>query len=71
MPVVEPTGSHAVFVDVKRFLPHVDQDEYPAQRLAGEIYLETGVRGDGARQRLEGARRRRARTTARPSSWCG
>jgi len=44
VPVVEPTGSHAVVVDVKRFLPHIDQDEYPAQRLAGEIYLETGVR---------------------------
>lgn len=44
VPVVAPTGSHAVFVDVKRFLPHVDQDEYPAQRLACEIYLETGVR---------------------------
>jgi tyrosine phenol-lyase len=44
VPVVEPTGSHAVFLDVKRFLPHVDQDQYPAQRLAGELYLETGVR---------------------------
>ena len=44
VPVVEPVGGHAVFLDVKRFLPHVDQDEYPAQRLAGEIYLETGVR---------------------------
>ncbi len=44
VPVVAPTGSHAVFIDVKRFLPHVDQDEYPAQRLAAEIYVETGVR---------------------------
>jgi tyrosine phenol-lyase len=44
VPVVEPTGSHAVFLDARRFLPHVDQDEYPAQRLAGEIYLESGVR---------------------------
>jgi tyrosine phenol-lyase len=44
VPVVEPVGSHAVFLDVKRFLPHVDQDLYPAQRLAGEIYIETGVR---------------------------
>lgn len=44
VPVVRPTGSHAVFVDARRFLPHVDQDEYPAQRLAGEIYVETGVR---------------------------
>jgi tyrosine phenol-lyase len=44
VPVVMPAGSHAVFIDVKRFLPHVDQDEYPAQRLAAEIFLETGVR---------------------------
>ncbi len=44
VPIVMPTGSHAVFVDVKRFLPHIDQDEYPAQSLAAEIYLETGVR---------------------------
>jgi tyrosine phenol-lyase len=44
VPIVEPVGSHAVFVDVKRFLPTIDQDEYPAQRLAGEIYVETGVR---------------------------
>ena len=44
VPVVNPTGGHAVFLDVKRFLPHIDQDSYPAQRLAGEIYLECGVR---------------------------
>jgi tyrosine phenol-lyase len=44
VPVVTPTGGHAVFLDVKRFLPHIDQDAYPAQRLAGEIYLECGVR---------------------------
>lgn len=44
VPVVMPPGGHAVFIDVRRFLPHVDQDEYPAQRLAAEIYLETGVR---------------------------
>jgi tyrosine phenol-lyase len=41
---VTPPGSHAIFIDVKQFLPHVDQDEYPAQRLAAEIYVETGVR---------------------------
>ncbi len=44
VPVVEPTGTHAVFVDARRFLPHVDQDDYPAQRLSSEIYIETGVR---------------------------
>ncbi len=44
VPVVRPSGSHAIFVDAKAFLPHIDQDEYPAQRLAAEIYVETGVR---------------------------
>lgn len=44
VPIVVPAGTHAIFIDVKRFLPHIDQDEYPAQRLAAEIYVETGVR---------------------------
>jgi tyrosine phenol-lyase len=44
VPIVMPPGSHAIFIDAKRFLPHIDQDEYPAQRLAAEIYIETGVR---------------------------
>jgi tyrosine phenol-lyase len=44
VPIVTPPGSHAVFLDAKRFLPHIDQDEFPAQRLAAEIYVETGVR---------------------------
>ena len=49
VPIVNPPGSHAIFLDVKRFLPHIDQDEYPAQRLAAEIFVETGVARDGAR----------------------
>jgi tyrosine phenol-lyase len=44
VPIVTPPGSHAIFLDAKRFLPHIDQDEYPAQRLASEIFVETGVR---------------------------
>jgi tyrosine phenol-lyase len=44
VPIVMPPGSHAIFLDAKRFLPHLDQDEYPAQRLAAEIYVESGVR---------------------------
>jgi len=44
VPIVRPSGSHAIFLDAKRFLPHVDQDAFPAQRLAAEIYIETGVR---------------------------
>ncbi|MGD2067727.1 MAG: tryptophanase [Gemmatimonadota bacterium] len=44
IPIVTPPGTHAVFLDARRFLPHLDQDEYPAQRLAAEIYVESGVR---------------------------
>jgi tyrosine phenol-lyase len=44
VPVVQPIGGHAVFLDAKRFLPHLDQAEFPAQRLAAEIYLKAGVR---------------------------
>jgi len=44
IPIVTPPGTHAIFLDAKRFLPHIDQDEYPAQRLAAEIYIESGVR---------------------------
>ncbi|MBW2736373.1 MAG: tryptophanase [Deltaproteobacteria bacterium] len=44
VPIVQPPGSHAVFLDAKSFLPHIDQDQFPAQRLAAEIYVETGVR---------------------------
>ncbi len=44
IPIVEPVGTHAVFLDAKRFFPHIDQDEFPAQRLAAEIFVETGVR---------------------------
>jgi tyrosine phenol-lyase len=44
IPIVTPPGSHAIFLDAKRFLPRIDQDEFPAQRLAAEIYVETGVR---------------------------
>ncbi|MDJ0523375.1 MAG: tryptophanase [Planctomycetota bacterium] len=44
VPIVTPPGSHAIFIDAKGFLPHIDQDEFPAQRLAAEIYVETGVR---------------------------
>jgi tyrosine phenol-lyase len=44
VPIVKPIGSHGVFVDAKKFLPHVPQEQYPAQTLAAEIYLESGVR---------------------------
>jgi tyrosine phenol-lyase len=44
VPVVLPLGAHAVFLDAKRFLPHLPQEQFPAQALAGAIYLEGAVR---------------------------
>jgi len=45
IPVLEPFGGHAVFLDAKEFLPDVPKEEFPAQSLALEIYTEGGVRG--------------------------
>jgi tyrosine phenol-lyase len=44
VPIVKPIGGHGVFVDAKAFLPHLTQDQYPAQTLAAEIYIDSGVR---------------------------
>jgi tyrosine phenol-lyase len=44
VPIVVPVGSHGVFLDAKAFLPQLDQGVYPAQALAAELYLESGVR---------------------------
>ncbi len=44
IPIVMPVGGHAVFVDARRFLPHLSQDELPAQALAAAIYEHSGVR---------------------------
>jgi len=45
IPLLEPFGGHAIFLDAKRFLPEIPKEEYIAQTLAVEIYLEGGVRG--------------------------
>ena len=45
VPVQYPFGGHAIFVDAKRFLPNIPKEEYIAQTLAVELYIEGGVRG--------------------------
>ncbi|REJ81753.1 MAG: tyrosine phenol-lyase [Bacteroidetes bacterium] len=44
IPIVRPIGGHGIFIDAKKFLPHIDQNNYPAQSLAAEIFLDSGVR---------------------------
>jgi tyrosine phenol-lyase len=44
IPIVQPIGSHAVFLDAKRFYPDMPQDVFPAQTLAAALYLDSGVR---------------------------
>lgn len=45
IPVVHPYGGHAIFIDAKNFLPFVTREEFPAQTLAIELFLEGGIRG--------------------------
>lgn len=44
IPIVKPIGGHGIFVDARAFLPHLTQDQFPAQTLAAEIYIDSGVR---------------------------
>jgi tryptophanase len=44
VPIVEPPGGHAIYIDAKEFLPHVPPSEYPGQSVACALYVEGGVR---------------------------
>lgn len=44
IPFVKPVGGHAIFLDARRFYPHLEQEMFPAQTLAAELYLDSGIR---------------------------
>ena len=44
IPIVQPVGGHAIFLNAKSFYPHLRQIEFPAQTLAAELYLDSGIR---------------------------
>lgn len=45
VPIIEPPGGHAIYIDAKRFLPNIPSDKFPGQSIVCELYIEGGIRG--------------------------
>ncbi len=45
IPLVRPIGGHGIFLDAAAILPHIPQDQFPAQALVSALYVDSGVRG--------------------------
>jgi tryptophanase len=50
VPVFKPIGGHCVLLDMKRFLPHIPQDDFPCEAFCAELYLDSGTRAIGLGQ---------------------
>ncbi|MHB1686634.1 MAG: tryptophanase [Ignavibacteriaceae bacterium] len=44
VPIIEPPGGHAIYLDAKRFLPHIPPEQFPGQSIVGALYIEGGIR---------------------------
>jgi tryptophanase len=44
VPIIEPPGGHAIYIDAKRFLPNIPPEQYPGQSIVCELYIEGGIR---------------------------
>jgi tyrosine phenol-lyase len=44
IPIIQPVGGHAIFVDARKMYEHLDQEQFPAQTFAAELYLDSGIR---------------------------
>lgn len=44
VPIIEPPGGHAIYIDAKRFLPHIPPKDFPGQSIVSELYIEGGIR---------------------------